>query len=492
MLQNSIWVPRCCANRIIWLGATRSHSSHSNTLNKTINHSNHTITGYPYYYLHQFTGEHFQEHPQPPAYPQQYQAQPWNQIVQPDYRLRPEYPQYQQPHVEYPPVYVDQFQQHPQFYQDYGNPQFIPVDQYGQQYNPPPQIEVLPQFPPQYESFPQYNHPVENLPGNIPNHYPQNFGDLPYHLNAPVQYPQYPMTQEKIPEVGSSYLGPRTWSGPIKYYIDDRGKLSPPMDPMGNIIYSGQQGNNPFYGTAGVGWAGGNQNHANPSESWPVIDTNNNNNAGDVVDDGGYLQPADTHNQDADHEADVADPVTDATHHEEEEIYVDECDQLSCYSNCRISLQGGGGCINEVCKCYPKDGIRRPEDNIWFELSEADQKRILDIENRFEAVPAVLTTKIFADTNAQTTTPTPQPKVSTMTKSTTTLEPTDEVEDFHTSKTTPDDIFSFDDATTEDIFLIDAVEGGENPVDDYDDSTAWDDGSGAIDDEDSETDSWWG
>ena len=145
-----------------------------------------------------------------------------------------------------------------------------------------------------------------------------------------------------------------------------------------------------------------------------------------------------------------------------------------------------------MCKCYPKDGVRRPEDNIWFELSEADQKRILDIENRFEAVPAVLTTKIFADTNAQTTTPTPQPKVSTMTKSTTTLEPTDVGEDFQTSKTTPDDIFSFDDATTEDIFLIDAVEGGENPVDDYDDSTAWDDGSGAIDDEDSETDSWWG
>ena len=39
------------------------------------------------------------------------------------------------------------------------------------------------------------------------------------------------------------------------------------------------------------------------------------------------------------------------------------------------------------------------------------------------------------------------------------------------------------------IFIIDA-ESGEITIDDYDDSTAWDDGSGGVDDEDSESDSW--
>jgi len=460
--------------------------------------SAYSVSGYPYYYLHQFTGEHFQERPQPPVYPQQYQAQPWNQIVQPEYQLHPEYPQFPQPRADYPPGYFDQFQQPPQFYQGYGNPQFIhqydslPVGQYGPQYDPPPQIEVLPKYPTQYDSVPQYNHQVENLPGYPPNQYPPNYGDLPYHLDAPVQYPQYPIIQEKIPEVGSSYVRPGAWSGPVKYYIDDRGKLSPPMDPMGNIIYSGQPGTNLHYGTGGVGWPEINQNYGTHSGGWPVANTNINNNAADVIDEGGYLQPADTNINGSGHEGDVTD--ADVPHQIEEEIYVDECDQLSCYNHCRISLQGGGGCSNSLCKCYPKDGIRRPEDNIWFELSEADQKKILDVENRFEAVPAVMTTNIVDDTpkqSAQPTSPTQQTIRSTATELTTTLKPTEAVEDFHTSKTTQGDVFSFDDATTEDIF-IDTVESGEKPVDDYDDSTAWDDGSGAFDDEDNETDSWWG
>ena len=72
-----------------------------------------------------------------------------------------------------------------------------------------------------------------------------------------------------------------------------------------------------------------------------------------------------------------------------------------------------------------------------------------------------------------------------------TLEPTDVVEDVNiVSETTYDNSFIFDETTTEDIFIIDAAESGDITIDDYDDSTAWDDGSGEIDDEDSESDSW--
>merc|ERR1712142_154114 len=182
-----------------------------------------------------------------------------------------------------------------------------------------------------------------------------------------------------------------------------------------------------------------------------------------------------------DHERDLVDQQTKAPYHVEEKItaiYVDECDQLSCYANCRISLQGGGGCSNNLCRCYPKDGVKRPEDNIWFDLSEADQKRILDVEARFEAVPAVMTTKTLDTTR-------PTLKESTMTLKTKSV-----VEDVNVSETISDDSLVFDETTTEDIFIVDAVESGEITIDDYDDSTAWDDGSGAIDDEDSESESW--
>ena len=71
-----------------------------------------------------------------------------------------------------------------------------------------------------------------------------------------------------------------------------------------------------------------------------------------------------------------------------------------------------------------------------------------------------------------------------------TLEPTDKVEDVNiASETTPDNSLIFHKTTIEDIFIIDA-ESGEITIDDSDDSTAWDDGSGAVDDEDSESDSW--
>eukprot|EP00091_Calanus_sinicus_P024664 TRINITY_DN8977_c0_g1_i1.p1 TRINITY_DN8977_c0_g1~~TRINITY_DN8977_c0_g1_i1.p1 ORF type:complete len:128 (+),score=31.51 TRINITY_DN8977_c0_g1_i1:256-639(+) len=99
------------------------------------------------------------------------------------------------------------------------------------------------------------------------------------------------------------------------------------------------------------------------------------------------------------------------------------CDQVSCYVNCRTSLQGGGQCKDSECKCYPKDGTKRPEDNTWFELSEQDQARIVDIENRFEAIPAVMTTSWLditstlkpARRNPTTTVPTTTPSTTTTT-----------------------------------------------------------------------------
>merc|ERR1712142_195323 len=137
-----------------------------------------------------------------------------------------------------------------------------------------------------------------------------------------------------------------------------------------------------------------------------------------------------------DHERDLVETKTEALHHVEEKIttvYADECDQLSCYANCRISLQGGGGCSNNLCRCYPKDGVKRREDNIWFELSEDDQKRILDVEARFEAVPAVMTTKTL-----DTTLPTLKESMMTS-KTTGVVEDVNEV-----SKTTYDNSFIFD------------------------------------------------
>merc|ERR1712142_317423 len=190
-----------------------------------------------------------------------------------------------------------------------------------------------------------------------------------------------------------------------------------------------------------------------------------------------------------DHERDLVETKTEAPHHVEEKIttvYADECDQLSCYANCRISLQGGGGCSNNLCRCYPKDGIRRPEDNIWFELSEADQKRILDVEERFEAVPAVMTTKMLDNIPFYTA----PAKTTIFKESIMTSKPTDGVKDVNVvDESTPDDSLIIDETTKEDIVIIDA-ESGEVTIDDYDDSTAWDDGSGAIDDEDSESESW--
>ena len=157
---------------------------------------------------------------------------------------------------------------------------------------------------------------------------------------------------------------------------------------------------------------------------------------------------------------------------------------MSCYVNCRVSLQGGGRCKDSKCKCFPKDGKKRPEDNTWFELSEENQKRILDIEDRFEAIPAVMTTGWLDDiistlkparTRPPTTAPTTTPSTTTPSTTTTTPEATTTIE-----------------TTVEDIWNIDR--GSEEPKDVVDDSTAWDDGSGAGDDEDSDyedTDSWW-
>jgi len=247
---------------------------------------------------------------------------------------------------------------------------------------------------------------------------------------------------------------------------------------MGNIVYSGQGNynvgtgegiitNNDMLGGNIGGYPNNNINlpGGNGGGPSPVHSPNNN---GIVGENGGILSAVDSNNN---IEGNGDKPPSNPTHEA-------ECDQLSCYAKCRISLQGGGKCTGSECKCYPKDGIKRPEDNTWFELSEQDQKRILDIEDRFEAVPAVMTTKLFSNIDSDTMPSITKVKTSTSAAPTTTT----------TLRTTSIK------KTTEDMTDLIIDQSGEGFIDVIDDSTAWDDGSGAGDDEDSEyedSDSWW-
>jgi hypothetical protein len=174
------------------------------------------------------------------------------------------------------------------------------------------------------------------------------------------------------------------------------------MDPMGNIIYSGLPNGYPNYnsgygeglpGTPNGAWPAANQNinvggngvgvppvntntnHESSNWSWETgnqpRNVGGNSDIGIVGEDGGVLKPVETNEV---HEENGANqPASNSNDVKEDAfpIIIDECDQLVCYANCRISLLGGGKCTQSGCKCYPKDGIKRPEDNSWFELSES-------------------------------------------------------------------------------------------------------------------------
>jgi len=257
---------------------------------------------------------------------------------------------------------------------------------------------------------------------------------------------------------------------------------------MGNIVYSGQGNSYPNYNVGGGiisnnnigGWQPGNSNNnidMPGGNGGGLPPANANENIGIV---GGNLPTLSSNNNFGMHGG-SGDKLS-SDHSNKIPTHEDECDQMSCYTKCRISLQGGGKCTSSECKCYPKYGIKRPEDNTWFELSEQDQKRILDIEDRFEAVPAVMTTNLFDNIASYTIPSTTKMTTSTTTRTSTTQTPTT------TLRTT------IIETTTEDMsdLIIDQSGEGDNNV--FDDSTAWDDGSGAGDDEDSEyedSDSWW-
>ena len=90
-----------------------------------------------------------------------------------------------------------------------------------------PTVEVLPSYFPQYEYFLQ-PHKLQPI-GQYPQYYPV----------VHSQYPEYPKEPNSIPEIGSSYISSPAW--PNKYYIDDHGKISPPLNPMGNIAQDENQ-----------------------------------------------------------------------------------------------------------------------------------------------------------------------------------------------------------------------------------------------------------
>ena len=271
-----------------------------------------------------------------------------------------------------------------------------------------------------------------------------------YYPPVQVQYPQYPIPQNIIPEVGNSYVSAPRWPGPIKYYIDDRGNINPPLNPMGNIAENGKS--KPYVNT-------------DKGNSWLPV-------------------PVDKEKDDQTFEETTLNPNLGMP---EEEGSGDMCDQTSCYLKCRISLQGGGFCLQTDCTCYPKDGTKRPADNTWFELTEDEQQKILDIERKFEAVPAVAETVKSVDTTAATNpwydeTPVATDEGFAVTTDGNFLwfdEPTGLVIDVFEEESEPDDM----------VLIID--DSREVTTEDYDDSKSWDDGSGDGGDDEDNDGSWW-